>query len=276
MNEENATTQGAGERHSKTKDAAPSAHEQADGSAGELEISLKAHEVFSVGGVPITNTVLMAWLVVILVSIFAFLVGQNLKKIPSKSQAVIEFSIATVLDYIQEVLGSRDMAKRYFPLIMTIFLFILAGNWLGLIPGIEAITVATSHGETTLFHPIATDLNVTLALAIIAFLAIEVIGVSTIGFLKYASKFVNVRSVIGFFVGLIELLSEVVRLVSFSFRLFGNIFAGKVLILVALFFVPFVAPVPLMLYEVFVGFIQAAIFALLTLFFIKIAIEEPH
>jgi len=77
-------------------------------------------------------------------------------------------------------------------------------------------------------------------------------------------------------VGIIELLSELARLVSFSFRLFGNMFAGKTLILVAMFFVPYLLPVPLMLYEVFVGFIQASIFALLTLFFIKLAIAEPH
>ena len=121
-----------------------------------------------------------------------------------------------------------------------------------------------------------TDLNVTLALAIISFLVIELTGIITIGFLKYFTKFVNLKSVLGFFIGIIELFSEIARLISFSFRLFGNIFAGEVLILVAIAFVPLIAPVPLMLFEVFVGFIQAAIFSLLTLFFIKIAVTEPH
>jgi F-type H+-transporting ATPase subunit a len=105
---------------------------------------------------------------------------------------------------------------------------------------------------------------------------IEVAGVMFIGVLKYGGKFVNVKSVIGFFVGLIELISELARLISFSFRLFGNMFAGEVLILVTMFFVPYLGPVPLMLYEVGVGLIQASIFALLTLFFIKLAVTEPH
>jgi F-type H+-transporting ATPase subunit a len=105
---------------------------------------------------------------------------------------------------------------------------------------------------------------------------IEVTGVAVIGFFKYFKKFFNTSSVIGFVVGIIELISEVVRLISFSFRLFGNIFAGDVLIMAAIFFLPYIAPVPFMLYEVFVGFIQAAIFSLLTLFFIKLAVMEPH
>ena len=80
----------------------------------------------------------------------------------------------------------------------------------------------------------------------------------------------------GFLVGIMELLSEVARLISFSFRLFGNIFAGEVLIMVAMAFLPGLLPVPLMVFEVFVGFIQAAVFALLTLFFVKIAVTEAH
>ena len=99
---------------------------------------------------------------------------------------------------------------------------------------------------------------------------------ATLGLLKYGKKFVNVTSALGFLVGIIELFSEVARLVSYSFRLFGNMFAGKVMVLVILYFVPWILPVPIMLFEFFVGFIQAAIFALLTLFFVKIAITEAH
>ena len=127
-----------------------------------------------------------------------------------------------------------------------------------------------------LFRSMNTALNVTLALAIISFLVIELTGIFTIGLIKYSGKFLTFRSVMGFVIGIIELFSEIARLLSFSFRLFGNIFAGEVLILVASYFLPYFLPVPLMVFEVFVGFIQAAIFAMLTLFFIKIAIMEPH
>ncbi|NBD74050.1 F0F1 ATP synthase subunit A [Patescibacteria group bacterium] len=241
-----------------------------------LDIALSAEPVFYIGHVAITNTIITTWVVVVLIAITAFLVGQNLKKIPSRTQAFFELAVGGLLDYMESVLESRHLAKKYFPIVASLFIFILTANWFGLLPGITAITVATADGATKLFHPVNTDLNSTLALAIIAFLFIEAAGVSRLGFLKYASKFVNVRSAIGFVTGIIEMLSELARIVSFSFRLFGAMFAGKVLLLVVMFFVPFVLPVPVLLLELGVGLIQAAVFAILTLVFIKIAIAEPH
>ena len=121
-----------------------------------------------------------------------------------------------------------------------------------------------------------------LALAIIAFVVIEAVGMRRFGFFRYMNRFFPFGAfrhgassgLLALLVGLIELVSEFIRLISFSFRLFGNIFAGEVLIAVMLFFVPYVIPVPFMAFEVFVGFIQAAIFAMLTLFFIKLAVTE--
>ena len=101
-------------------------------------------------------------------------------------------------------------------------------------------------------------------------------GIATLGFFKYAGKYVNLKSPVGFAVGLIELVSNLGRLVSFSFRLFGNIFAGEVMVLVAGYFLPYVLPAPLMGFEMFIGLVQALVFAMLTLFFIKLAITEPH
>lgn len=240
-----------------------------------IHIALKADQVGHVLGIPITNTMLMGWIVMAVLVIVGLLVGKNIKKIPSKTQTFFEAIFGFILDYMEEVLESRQLALRFFPLIATLFLFILLGNWFGLLPIVNAVTIQGAHEAVPLFHPVSTDLNITLALAIIAFVVIEVSGVAYLGFLKYSSKFVNLKSgFIGFLVGIVELLSELARLVSFSFRLFGNMFAGKTLILVAMFFVPYFLPVPLMLYEVFVGFIQASIFALLTLFFIKLAIAE--
>lgn len=107
-------------------------------------------------------------------------------------------------------------------------------------------------------------------------MTIEYAGISVVGALKYIGKFITFKSPLAFFVGIIELISEFGRLLSFSFRLFGNIFAGKTLILVAIFFLPYLVPVPIMAFELFVGFIQAVVFAMLTLFFIKLAVAEPH
>jgi F-type H+-transporting ATPase subunit a len=127
-----------------------------------------------------------------------------------------------------------------------------------------------------LLRPVNTDLNVTLALAIIAVIAIEIIGIMALGVRRYASKFFNFSSPVNFIVGLIELVSELSRFISFSFRLFGNIFAGEVLIAVIVFFVPYILPVPLMVFETFIGIVQATVFAMLTLFFIKLARTPAH
>jgi F-type H+-transporting ATPase subunit a len=162
--------------------------------------------------------------------------------------------------------------------------FILAMNWIGLLPGVDSIgmeKIVDDHGETVskfipLLHPAATDLNITIAFSLIAFFAIELSGILLLGAWKYGGKFFNFSSPLNFLIGIIEFFSELARLISFAFRLFGNIFAGKTLILVVMFFVPFILPVPLLAFEVFVGFIQAFIFAILTLYFIKVAIAEPH
>ena len=249
---------------------------------GGIHIALKAEQIAQFLGIPITNTMLMSWIAMCVIGVTAFIIGKNLKKIPSNIQTFFETLFSFLLDYIEEVLESRVLAKRFFPLIATFFLYILVGNWFALLPGIGSIyieqpvteAVASEEVQTheelqeevvveehavekthhvALFHPVSVDLNFTLALAIIAFFTIEIAGIMYVGALHYAGKFFNFRSPIGFIVGLIELISESARLISFSFRLFGNMFAGKTLILVAMFFVPLFLPVPLMVYEVFVG-----------------------
>lgn len=247
----------------------------------ELSIHLAPSILGYIGGFPITNTLVTTIVVSLLLGTLAFFIGRNLKMIPGKWQAFVETIIEYPYSFVRQTLDQDEKLIRWvFPLVMTIFLFILLANWLGLLPLIGAIGIETvDHGKetfTSLLYPVNTDLNVTIALAIIAFLAIEVAGVVTLGFFKYVGKFISFKSPIAFIVGIIELFSELARLVSFSFRLFGNIFAGKVLILVVMFFVPYLVPIPLLAFELFVGFIQAAIFALLTLFFIKIAVAEPH
>lgn len=259
----------------------PVAHAAEEG----LSIHLAPDVVTTVFGVPITSTLLTVWLSMALLILLAFIVKGKLKMVPGRLQNFIEILIGGVFDYIAGVLESKSLALRFFPLIMTIFLFILTMNWVGLLPGVDSIGIykeSESHGEVVsklipFFHPPATDLNITIGFAIVAFLAIELAGVTLLGIFKYGGKFINFRSPLAFVIGLIELLSELARLISFSFRLFGNIFAGKTLLMVVMFLAtPYLLPVPLIAYEVFVGFIQAFIFAILTLFFIKIAVEEPH
>lgn len=242
-----------------------------------LHISLAAERLWSIYGLPITNTILTSWVVIGVLLLFAFMVGRGLKLMPSKFQTGVEMVYEYVFSFVESTLQNRKLAERYFPLIATIFFFILASNVTAFVPIFGTIGVE-EHGKLIpLFRPVTADLNSTLALALIAFFVVEFSGVLTLGVLKYGSKFVNFRGgAIGFMIGLLEIIGNLARLVSLSFRLFGAIFAGEVLLMVIGVFLPYIVPVPLMAFELFIGLLQAAIFAILTLAYIKIAVEEPH
>jgi F-type H+-transporting ATPase subunit a len=245
--------------------------------ASGIHVVLKAEEVANLWGFPITNSLIMTWITIGLLVLFALLVRRKLALIPGRIQAGVEWLFSGILGYMAETLESETLARRFFPLVMTIFLFVLVANELAFLPGVGSVGLENGHGGLTPFlRAPAADLNLTLALAVISFLTIEITGVTILGFFKYAGKYVNFSSFVGFLVGIIELISNIGRLISFSFRLFGNVFAGEVMIAVAMFFVAYLLPIPLMAFEVFVGFIQAVVFAMLTLFFIKLAIMEPH
>lgn len=242
-----------------------------------IHIALAAEKLGTFLGIPITNTLIATYVTLAFLIIVGLILGRNTKIVPSRLQLLFEMAFEYVYDFIAKILGSREYARQYFPLLMTLFLFIFIANMLHFIPGVGSITYIDTSGHAVPFlRAPNTDLNVTLALTIIVVTVIELAGVFAIGLWRYAGKFINFSSPLNFAVGLIELVSEAGRLVSFSFRLFGNIFAGEVLIAVVVFFIPYIAPVPLMAFEVFVGFIQAAVFVMLTLFFIKMAITPPH
>jgi F-type H+-transporting ATPase subunit a len=196
--------------------------------------------------------------------------------IPGKVQTTVELIFDGAIGYMASTLENERLARKFFPLLATIFFVVLFANELEFFPGVGSIGLLNGTVLTPLLRSPSADLNFTLALAFIAFFTIEVTSIAMLGFFKYGSRYVNVKSPIGFMVGIIEIVSTAGRLISFSFRLFGNIFAGEVMILVASYFFAYLLPVPLMAFEMFVGAIQALVFALLTLFFIKLAIMEPH
>lgn len=242
-----------------------------------LHIALEAERLFEIGGIPITNTLVTSWLVMGFLIVFAVAVSKRITLVPGPLQNAVEMGFEYVLGLMETMLGTRELAARFFPLIMTIFIFIFTANMFHFLPIIGAVGVSQNNHFEPLLRAPNTDLNMPLALAIISFLVVELTGILTLGVLRYGSKFVNFKAgLVGFLVGVVELIGNLARLISLSFRLFGNIFAGEVLLLVIGSFVPLFVPLPFLLFEVFIGFLQAAIFALLTLAFIRIAIEEPH
>ncbi|MBI1755047.1 F0F1 ATP synthase subunit A [Candidatus Azambacteria bacterium] len=243
----------------------------------EFHIAIAPEQITQWWGLPITNTLLSSWMAMAVLIVFSLLVSRGLSFKPGKFQNFIEMIFEYVIDFMEHTFGDRKIARLFFPFVTTLFLFIWVSNWLEFLPGFGSIGLAGECGKAVcepLFRSANTDLNVTIALAAAAMGATEIAGLWYLGAFGYLKKFFDFSGPLNFFIGLIELVSEAARLISFSFRLFGNIFAGEVLIIVMTAFLPIALPVPFMLFELFVGFIQAAIFALLTLFFIKIAITE--
>ena len=251
-----------------------------EAATGGITVHLAPEIIGHVGGLALTNTIVTAWFVLFLVLAFAAVMRFRYKMIPGKGQVLLEEMIGGAFEYVVTTLENRALARKVFPIIMTIFIFILSLNWIGLLPGVDSIGYYALHGAeqklVPFLHPANTDLNITLAFAIIAFVTIELAGILSLGLFKYGSKFLNFSSPLNFVIGLLELVGELARLASFSFRLFGNVFAGKMLLVVAIFFIPFVAPVPILAFELFVGVVQALVFAILTLFFIKLAVTDAH
>ena len=213
---------------------------------------------------------------------FALAIRTRIRLFPGKIQNIFETIVDALLGLMESVFGSRAKAEQYFPLIATIFLFIMISNWLGLLPGVGSIgllEIKDGHAELVpLFRAPAADLNFTIALAIVSVFATNLFGILAIGFVKHFKKFFNAQKPFPIisFVGILEFISEFVKIVSFSFRLFGNVFAGEVLLVIIAFLVPywFPASVPFLFLELFVGFMQAFIFSMLTMVFIGMSVVE--
>lgn len=246
-----------------------------------IEIVLHGEKLGEIAGLTITNAMVYSWFVTLVLVALAFVIRKKTALVPSRFQGAVEGVVGGAFDFMADTLGSITKAKKFFGFIATLFLFILMNNWLALLP-VTAIGTyhQTPHGELLVpfFRTTNSDLNHTLILAVLAVVMIQVFGITTLGFFKYAHKFfVNpLKDPIGAFIGILELVSEIAKMISFSFRLFGNIFAGEVLLVIISYLLPFGAPLPFMFLELFVGLIQAVVFATLTLVFVKIATSEHH
>ena len=313
-------------------------------------VELKAETVVNLG-INVSNTMITALIVIVLLIVFAYFATRKMSLIPSGIQNFFEMIVEALYNMVVGTAGEKH-ARRFFPVIATIFLYVVAANWFGLLPGVATIgkvePMKSQSGEIldkgTVFSKVAgvqmilpgipswpphepksialdlpgdatdqqkevalqeatsdlkpdqqagvlvpflrsvnTDLNATLTLAIMSAIFVEFWGISSQGFFRYGSKFLNVKRLlkgdifngfIDFVVGILEFVAEAARLLSFTFRLFGNIFAGEMLFLVILYLLPVVALDLVYGMELFVGLIQAFIFAMLTLVFGVIAVTS--
>ncbi len=244
-----------------------------------LNISFTPEPIFHIGSFVITNSLLVAWIGILILFILCIIGTRKLKMIPSGLQALLEYMVEALERMVHGVTDDKEQTKKFFPFIASIFVYLILLNWMEVIPGFSTIGIwEVDRGEAVLvpfFRAATADLNLTIAMAVISVLVVQVTGIAALGFFKYAGKFITFRGPMAFIVGILELISEVVKIISFSFRLFGNLFAGEVLLIVMTYLVPFVIPMPFIGLEIFVGFIQALVFAMLTLVFLKMATQEP-
>lgn len=266
----------------------------------ETQSPLYAEPIGKIGGFTITNSLLSSWLAVLILVIFFIAIGRKVKKIPGTLQSIFEIILEEALKLADGVTGSRKKTEKFLPVTLAIFLFVLVNDWLGLLPGYGSIGFFQRAGGQTAFVPIlrggAADLNFTLALGLFSVVISNVLGIIMVGTWEHFNKFVNIKALasipkefkgdrsvllvnpIKAFVGLVEIIGEIAKVASLSFRLFGNVFAGEVLLasMAALF--AYFLPLPFIFLEIIVGIIQALIFAVLTLVYMTIATQahEGH
>lgn len=241
-----------------------------------LHISIKAEEIASIFGFPLTNSLLASYIVLALFFLLAVTFSNNFNNKRSKFVFFILFVVNGLYSFFQTIL--KDKTKLFFPIIASFFLFILFSSWFGLIPGVGSVLIKDGATSEPLLRAGTADLNLTIALALISVVLSQYFGIKYLGLKKYVKKFINPSNFLVFFTGILEMVSEFSKVISFAFRLFGNIFAGEVLIAVVVFLVPVFIPAsfPFLLLEIFVGMIQALVFSMLTAVFFNMAISEHH
>ena len=247
-----------------------------------IKPSFTPEAIATIGSFPITNSLLVTLFISSLIIFGALLLKKKIKSSrPNGFQNMIEMVFEGLLDLIDGVTGNREQTRKFFPLVATIFIFVILINWIEIVPGLGTIGVEQLHHGEKILAPFirsaSADLNLTLMLSLVAVMAAQFMGITALGIKKYAGKFFvspfKKPYFVGTFVGVLEIISEFAKIISFSFRLFGNIFAGEVLLTVMLILVPLFIPLPFLFLEIFVGFIQALVFAMLTLVFMKMATE---
>lgn len=233
------------------------------------EISIKAETIANIFGFHLTNSIILSLIVFIFFLFFSlsyYRASKSKKK--SKFYYFVNFLLKTIYSLFQSIL--KEQTLFFFPLLGAFFLYILFNNWFGLLPGVGSVLI----NHFPLLRGNNADLNTTLSLAFLTMIIVQIFGIKYLGFKKYIKKFFNFSNPITFFTGILETISEVSKVISFSFRLFGNIFAGEVLLTIIAFLIPVAVSFPFLILEVFIGLIQALVFSMLSAVFINLAITK--
>ncbi len=239
------------------------------------EVHIAPQKVFEVGGFTVTNTLMSAWLTTAVVVVLFGVGTRKMSIVPGRLQGLLEALVDALYGFVKSVAGER-YARPFFPVLATIFLFVAFNAWMALLPIYPSVgftAEGADHITTHLFRSAGTDINMPLALAVVAFVFFEVWGFRAhrLGYLKEFFRFGNPVQT---FIGLLELVSHFIRVVSFTFRLFGNMLAGEIVLFMMTFLTIFMTPVIFYGLEILVGGVQAMVFMGLTLVFTAMAVSS--
>lgn len=242
-----------------------------------IHVAIEAEELFRLGPLSFTNSMVGALLTSVLLGIAAWYITRRSSLVPGRLQSVLELPVELMTGIIS---GSSSRWRGYASLILGFFLMILVANWIGLLPGVG--TIGITHIEdghevlVPIVRPASADLNFTLGLAIVAFVMFVYWGIKANGAGGYLKELVGEPRYMAPLMFPINLISEFSRLISLSMRLFGNVFAGEVLLATMIALAPILIPAVFLGLEVLFGFVQALVFALLAMTYIATAIAEHH
>ncbi|NIA18443.1 MAG: F0F1 ATP synthase subunit A [Actinobacteria bacterium] len=260
----------------------------------ELSISLSPQVLFNIGWFPVTNSFIWTLVLSFFLITVTVLIGRRLKIVPGGLQNFMELVLEGAYSFVKSVIGTDEKAKKVFPLVFTMFLLILLANLATFIPGQAAFSIARESGPASLFRAVMADYGLVFVMTMITVILTQIVAIAVSGPLGYIGKFINLSGIkeffreaikgkfkfgvlaqgfLDFFLGLMDIVGEIAKIISLSFRLFGNIFAGEVLGAVMLFLVPFIAPLPFLFLGLLTAVVQAFVFAVLTLIFITMASE---
>ncbi len=240
------------------------------------EVHVPPDVIFTIGSFGVTNTLLSAWLTTVVILLVFGLGTRKMKMVPGRYQALVEMFIEWLYNFTKDSAGEKR-GRVIFPLVSTLFIFVAFNAWMALIPIYPTVSIETAHGPAHILRSAATDINMPLALALISFVFVEGWGLRVHRF-GYYREFIRLSSPMAFFIGLLEGLSHFTRIVSFTFRLFGNMMAGELVLFMITFLLIFIAPLAFYGLEILEGAVQGLIFMGLTLVFAVLAIgtQDGH
>jgi len=236
-----------------------------------VEVFMAPEVLFYIGSFPVTNAFFWSVMLSLVLMAGALRINYSLKQKPGTFQNIVEVIVDGGFNFLKTINKNEMQAKKIFPLAFTMFLLILTTNLFSFLPGAAAV----KYGDVSLFRAVMSDYSIVLMLTLITVILTQLIAIVANGPFGYIKKFINFSSPLAFVLGLMDIIGELAKIFSLSFRLFGNIFAGEVLTAVMLFLVPYFIPLPFLFLGLLSAVIQAFVFSLLTAIFITMAWEVP-